>query len=228
MMKFYIISAMLLVSMGVFANATMVASNVETTSTSVVDANDNVRLYVEPFSLKAGEEMDMTVLLESNGDGFSSFQFDVNLPDGVEFKKNSRGRPIVKASEVLSECEYNITSALQSDGSLRVLGYSPYAEAIPATNKEIVNITIVASSDLADGVYELTVSNVELARPDETNCKPGATSAVITVGDGATGIGEVKCEGGNAKTIYDLQGRKIERITSPGVYIINGKKRFIK
>jgi hypothetical protein len=43
-------------------------------------AEDNASLYVEPFSINAGEEMDMTVLLESNGDGFSSFQFDVNLP----------------------------------------------------------------------------------------------------------------------------------------------------
>ena len=226
-MKFYIISAMLLVSMGVFANATMVASNVETTSTSVVDANDNVRLYVEPFSLKAGEEMDMTVLLDSHGDGFSSFQFDVNLPDGVEFKKNSRGYPTVKASAVLSDYEYSVSSALQSDGTLRIVGYSPYAEAIPATNKEIVNITIVASSDLTDGVYELTVSNVELARPDGTNCKPGGTSAAITVGDGATGIDAVTTDKDNA-AMYNLLGCKVEKITKPGIYIVNGKKIFVK
>ena len=28
--------------------------------------------------------------------------------------------------------------------------------------------------------------------------------------------------------IYDLQGRKIERITRPGIYIINGRKEVVK
>ena len=38
-----------------------------------------------------------------------------------------------------------------------------------------------------------------------------------------TGIEEVQCENGVAKTIYDLQGRKV---THPikGIYIVNGRK----
>ena len=43
-----------------------------------------------------------------------------------------------------------------------------------------------------------------------------------------SGIEEVKGENGNAKTIYDLTGRKIENITSPGIYIVNGKKVLVK
>ena len=42
-----------------------------------------------------------------------------------------------------------------------------------------------------------------------------------------TGIEEVTCEDGNTNTIYDLQGRKIENPTK-GIYIINGKKVFVK
>ena len=44
----------------------------------------------------------------------------------------------------------------------------------------------------------------------------------------ATGIDEMKTENGNEKTIYDLQGRKLSEITEPGIYIINGKKVFVK
>ena len=41
-------------------------------------------------------------------------------------------------------------------------------------------------------------------------------------------IEEVKGENGKLKGIYDLSGRKLEKITQPGIYIINGKKTFIK
>ena len=57
---------------------------------------------------------------------------------------------------------------------------------------------------------------------------------VIYVADIETGINDVKGEptvdasqNGEAKTIYDLQGRKVGALNK-GVYIINGKKAFIR
>jgi hypothetical protein len=51
---------------------------------------------------------------------------------------------------------------------------------------------------------------------------------------GATGVedvkgesGNVKCEIGEVKTVYDLQGRKVDT-PSKSIYIINGKKVIIK
>ena len=46
--------------------------------------------------------------------------------------------------------------------------------------------------------------------------------------DGTTGIEEVKGENGEVKTIFDLTGRRVEDITAPGIYIVNGKKVFVK
>lgn len=43
-----------------------------------------------------------------------------------------------------------------------------------------------------------------------------------------TGIRDVNAEGNAQKVIYDLQGRRVERVTKTGVYIVNGKKLFIK
>ena len=48
-----------------------------------------------------------------------------------------------------------------------------------------------------------------------------------TYSNAETGITEVKGENVNVKGIYDLQGRKIENPTK-GIYIIDGKKVFIK
>ena len=51
------------------------------------------------------------------------------------------------------------------------------------------------------------------------------TSLTIT---NTTGINEVKGENGKVKTIYDLTGRRVDAITVPGIYIVDGKKVFVK
>ena len=38
----------------------------------------------------------------------------------------------------------------------------------------------------------------------------------------------MKGENGKLTGIYDLQGRRIETVSRPGIYIINGKKAFVK
>ena len=77
---------------------------------------------------------------------------------------------------------------------------------------------------------------------DETYFKNGANKAYLLVkgvkdvasysfrfeGDGTTGIEEVKGENGEVKAIFDLTGRRVEAITAPGIYIVNGKKVLVK
>lgn len=43
-----------------------------------------------------------------------------------------------------------------------------------------------------------------------------------------TGISEIKAEQSTDKTIYDLMGRKLERVAKPGIYIVGGKKMILK
>ena len=51
------------------------------------------------------------------------------------------------------------------------------------------------------------------------------TSLTIT---NTTAIEEVKAENGEVKAIYDLTGRRINEIAGPGIYIVGGKKVFVK
>ena len=46
-------------------------------------------------------------------------------------------------------------------------------------------------------------------------------------GEGTTGIENVVTENG-AKAIFDLTGRRVEAISAPGIYIVNGKKVLVK
>ena len=56
----------------------------------------------------------------------------------------------------------------------------------------------------------------------------GAANFSFRFGEGTTGVEEVKTENGNVKTVYDLTGRRVEAITAPGIYIVNGKKMLVK
>ena len=42
-----------------------------------------------------------------------------------------------------------------------------------------------------------------------------------------TGIRDINADDNAAKVIYDLQGRRVERVTKTGIYIVNGKKTVI-
>ena len=45
---------------------------------------------------------------------------------------------------------------------------------------------------------------------------------------GATGVDKVQTESDVNHATYDLYGRKVNKITTPGLYIINGKKVWVK
>lgn len=51
------------------------------------------------------------------------------------------------------------------------------------------------------------------------------TSLTIT---NTTGIEDVKSENGELRAIYDLTGRQVNEITKAGIYIVNGRKVFVK
>ena len=51
------------------------------------------------------------------------------------------------------------------------------------------------------------------------------TSLTIT---NTTGIEDVKSENGELRAIYDLTGRQVNEMTKAGIYIVNGRKVFVK
>ena len=101
-------------------------------------------------------------------------------------------------------------------------------------------------SDGNDG-YNFVMTGGVLKHPSQTNgAKLGAfrwyisitkdnqnaESATFSFGrfenEGTTGVEEVRTEDANVKGIFDLQGRKIDEITKPGLYIVDGVKVLVK
>ena len=61
---------------------------------------------------------------------------------------------------------------------------------------------------------------------------PAASQAVqyfsFNFGGGTTGIEGVEAEGAVSGKIYDITGREVKAITTPGIYIVGGKKVVVK
>jgi hypothetical protein len=57
---------------------------------------------------------------------------------------------------------------------------------------------------------------------------PAVFCQQVTATKCATGIENVTVENNAVKGIFDMQGRKIEKVTAPGLYIIDGVKVLVK
>ncbi|MBR3916103.1 MAG: hypothetical protein IKJ49_03060 [Bacteroidaceae bacterium] len=55
-----------------------------------------------------------------------------------------------------------------------------------------------------------------------------AASYSFRFGEGTTGIEQITDNREQSTAIYDLTGRRIEAITAPGIYVVNGKKVLVK
>ena len=63
---------------------------------------------------------------------------------------------------------------------------------------------------------------------DTTALTPAVFCENVTATKCPTGIEEVKGENVEVKAIFDMQGRKVNAITAPGLYIVDGKKVLVK
>lgn len=78
------------------------------------------------------------------------------------------------------------------------------------------------------GHIKCSANKIYMALPNNSGSNPVTMYGMRFIDDSATGIEEMKGESGEVKAIYDLQGRKLTEITEPGMYIVDGKKVYVK
>ena len=184
-------------------------------------------IYIEPFSINAGETKEISVMLDNPNDMFSSLQFDLYLPEGIEVVCDESGYCLGLGSRT-SSCKHNYPlAAMQKNGALRILCYSDRGHVFNDESGDIITMTIKADENVTGGTYELSIRNAELARTDESGDTPADTVTEVTVNN-TTEIEPVTTGKEMQNAIFDLQGRRVEKITTPGIYIINGRKQMIK
>ena len=75
--------------------------------------------------------------------------------------------------------------------------------------------------------YEAWLNNANKAYLPAVAGSANIASYSFRFGEGTTGVENVVVEN-EVKAIYDLTGRRVENISAPGIYIVNGKKVLVK
>ena len=135
----------------------------------------------------------------------------------------------------LIECgdEHNVYMLAKKSG--RVAFYWTYENRGADGNYVYINADeeIVASTATGahrnhnKGGYVRCNANKAYLLENENSGQAAAAMYSFFLGGATTELDEVEGENRQVNVIYDLQGRKLVKVTSPGIYIVNGKKVYI-
>ena len=91
----------------------------------------------------------------------------------------------------------------------------------------VVGLYTAKTEGQAEGTFINYANKAYLPASEVPTSAQGAASFSFRFGEGTTAIENVEVEN-TVKVIYDLTGRRVEAITAPGIYIVNGVKRVVR
>ena len=145
------------------------------------------RFFIEDFSIQAKETKTIAVNL-TNDIAFSGFQADIKLPEGLELCQED-GEYMISLSTRKSN-DHVLTSAMRSDGTIRLLCYSMSLNEFDDTEGALVYLTVTAANNFI-GNYEISLNNITFTQADlseyslePTICHLTSTSGIEDVNSG--------------------------------------------
>ena len=146
---------------------------------------DNVgnRLYIEDFTIDAGETKQIAIKLD-NVYAFTAFQADIRLPKGIELCQDNNGFMMT-----LSERKGNdhaLISVLRNDNAIRLLSYSLGLNEYSDYDGDLVYLTVRAAENYV-GTNQITLDNISFVESDREQHFFSPTSANV-IGNIVTGV----------------------------------------
>ena len=136
---------------------------------------------------------------------------------GVIVKAAKANYTFVYSTDEVADVTGNLLSGTTKDTVIESAAY------VLGIKDGIVGLYAATTNGYAEGTF---LNNANKAYLPKT-AGMSAASYSFRFGEGTTGIENVEVENA-VKAIYDLTGRKVEAITAPGIYIVNGVKRVVR
>ncbi|MBR4065333.1 MAG: RICIN domain-containing protein [Bacteroidaceae bacterium] len=121
-------------------------------------------------------------------------------------------------SDEADEIETNLLEGSIAD---RYVAADAYVLGI---NNEEVGLYTATKNQLSNTAFKNNANKAYLPKTAGMN----AASYSFRFGEGTTGIDQITENREQSTAIFDLTGRRVEAISAPGIYIINGKKVLVK
>lgn len=96
-------------------------------------------------------------------------------------------------------------------------------------NEEVVdeNVEGAHKNHNKGGYVKCNANKAYLQVSEDTQGQAAAAMFSFYFGDGTSDIESINAVADTYDNVYDLQGRKLEKVTSPGMYIVGGKKVYV-
>ena len=178
------------------------------------------------FNVEAGEDLNITfdkagswihqyVFIDFDGDGFTA-----GIAEGSEW---------APAEDLVAYSFYN--NDADSDES----GWNSVGTVLTGNNRNTPEVPAFKAPETA-GTYRMRVKqdwcNIDPAGDSDGkfgDFKQNGGQIIDVTLEVINPIGIKEVEGDNGvKGVYDISGRKLEKVTAPGVYVVNGKKVLVK
>ena len=212
-----------------------------------VAAPESDRLYINDFSINAGETKDIEICM-ANSIAYNAFQCDIYLPEGLSFYEED-GEYIVDLTSRKSRT-HTIAANIQPDGALRVVAFSSKNTSFSGNDGALMILPIVASESMPEGALEMSIKaisfvydNVEYDFPECTATINAASGASLTKADGMSIYAEgnvlhidspractvpMTTVDGRITVLQVAEGSNTFTVGAPGLYIVGRTKVAIK
>lgn len=168
-------------------------------------------------SVEAGQSFILPVCVDNSDDAFSSFQFDVILPEDITIEGIERNDARIKSADFFMASE-------MEDGNLRVLSYTIGRNTVADNTGAIVYLKLHASKELEKAIYPVMLVSGVFSRGAQSLAVQDALLCVNV--ENTTGINNLS-DADCPLFVYDVNGRLVGTDLNKlpeGIYVVNGKK----
>ena len=138
-------------------------TNIQEEADTDISELDNT-IYIESVEGYTGRQLTLSVKMKNTVEA-EGFQFDLYLPDGVTFAKDTNNRPIASLSTARTTAAKtnSFSAAIQSNGALRVIAASTNGSVISGTDGEVAKVIVNISNEIDEGDYSLILKNIAIS-----------------------------------------------------------------
>lgn len=202
------------------------SSNARKATRSVEDTYGTSHMSIEDMTIQPGEVKTIEIMMYNERSDIKGIQCDITLPQGVSFVSDEDSKDYVCRTQRIPEL-FTLSSEILNGNTLRVAGICTGSASIYEHSGSILTVKVKADKNIKAGTYEILLSNMELAY-GEAIVVADQTSTLEVI-DNASEVGAALYDDGKESVVYNLKGEQVDISDAKnGIFIVNGKKIFIK